>query len=169
MKQFNRYANETGYNCRRVDMFNLTVEFYDYHNDVSGTDAIVIDFNDDDIPLSTWNNDEFLQFINDIESGKDCEFRYRNKKLDYFIYKKGILLYSINDAGVLEWENELIFEPEYIPCLRKMHQDIDKHIQVINNRTPEEKQYIMEQDKSHEEFKRQYQNETEYLKEKYNK
>lgn len=177
MKQFNQYLKE--YHYCQVDMFNLKIEFYDYHNDISGDDAITIDFNEGDIPLSKWNNDDFLRFINDIEANKECEFRYRNKNLDYFIYRNGILTYSIDDAGVLEWEHELIFEPEYIPCLNKMHQDIDKYIQFINNRTPEEKQLKIDHDIRSEEYSRlyrenkgkhvkQYRNEKEYLQIKYN-
>lgn len=165
MKQFNQYVKPP--HRKIVDMFDLIVEFYDYHNDISFCDAIVIEFNDDDIPLSKWDNDLFLQFINDIEAGKDCEFRYRNHKLDYFIYKNDVLLYSINDAGVLEDENELIFESEYIDCLKKMHQDIEKYIQFINNRSPEEKQMLIDREKRHEELRRQYANEKEYLKIKY--
>ncbi|QKF94709.1 hypothetical protein QKU48_gp1251 [Fadolivirus algeromassiliense] len=132
MKKYNQYLINP--HRKIVDMFNIEIEFYDFTNDISGCDAIVIPFNDDDICLSTWDNDKFLEFINNIEQGKSCQFNYRNWELDYFIFENGIFKYSINDAGVLEDENCLIFEPEYIQCLKKMHQDIEKHIQFVKNR-----------------------------------
>lgn len=167
MKQFNKFLKE--YRHCKVDMFNLEVGFFDYHNDISFDDVITINFNENDIPLSQWDNNKFLQFIDDIESNKECEFRYGTPNLDYFIYRNGILTYSINDGGVVEWNHELIFEPEYIPCLKKMHQDIDKHFQFINNRSPEEKQKKIDRDKQHEEWRKEYQEERKReFEERYN-
>ena len=129
MKKFNQYLNICP---KTIDMFNLDVEFYDFHNDVSFDDVIVIPFTYEDIPLSNWNNDNFLEFINNIKAGKSCKFIYGD--IEYFNFDNGIFTYSVNSCGALSEKCHLIFEPEYISCLIKMHNVIEQYIQSINNR-----------------------------------
>ena len=73
-----------------------------------------------------------VEFINNIKAGKSCKFIYGD--IEYFNFDNGIFTYSVNSCGALSQECHLIFEPEYISCLIKMHNVIEQYIQSINNR-----------------------------------